>query len=1284
MLRRTIALVLAAAASTSGAVLVTPPPAGAVTLTYTINDLGDAADAAPGNDVCATAGGTCTLRAAITEANANTADDNRIQFSVAGTITVSGGHGGLPVVGDPGLVIDGTTAPGYAVGSPTVTIVGTGTTIDSGPTALEVEAPDFTVKGLRWGNWNRVLRLANTAPRAVVEGNQMGTNGTAYTDALKIGFGIDVSGDSTRIGGPTAAQRNQIAGFKARGIDTTTGATNLLVEGNYIGTNAAGTAAIAHPNGTTGIEIGGQQTLNVAVEAGTPTTIVRGNLISGNPGYALAAPQASGMTVVGNLIGTDVTGALPLGNTGVAIAAEKGAHIQVGGTGPGDGNVIAATKSVLIVGFEQGAGILLRQSATATVQGNVIGTNAAGATGLMNQGDGVLIQDDGTNLTLGGTAAGAGNTIVSAGSGLRIRSLPAGQTVQATVQGNRFGTNPAGTAKVGAGGGNGVTVECGGKATIGGTAAGAGNLLSGHKDSGVLICDGRRGTTVQGNRIGTNAAGTAAIANNYGVRIFTPSNTSTFASTPLLIGGTAAGAGNLISGNTQHGADLAGLMSFQGNTVGLNAAGTAPIPNLFAGVDVGLGTTYGVPTIGGSAPGAGNTISGNMNSGIIGGVNGFVVQGNRIGTDPTGTTLIGNEFAGVFVLGPTSGTIGGTGTGEGNLIAGNGRQGVFVLPNTSGIAIRGNRIYDNAMQSIELFQFGPDGGGNKDQLPPTMTAVVGAQTAVSGTIKTNVAGPLTIDVYASDQCGAEGGGEARERLGTLTVNHPGGGAATAFAGNVGLPSSGNTVITATATVTGNGTSQFSHCTVVTDLDAKATANATQIPVGDTVGTLLSITNNGPTAATGVVMELQPNVGSQSAADSQVLDPPTKGTIAGTTWTVGSLAVGETASVCGYQTAVRSTWEYEPGTFFPASMYPGLKVAAATPSNDPYTGNDEWTAGTGVGPRQAGANVCAPPTLAIGDASLTRPTSGTATMTFPVTLSKAGGRPVTVAYTTQNGTAAAVIDYQARSGTVTIPAGQTTGSIQVPIVGNQSDEPDKAFQVVLSSPTVATIADGTATGTVKANGALAGCPVDADGNETFVCHLYWDALGRQAEPGGFAYWVKRLDGGDPRSTMVKTYLSQAESRRVLVDRVYVFYLGRHGTATELRTWADRLAARTTTPEAIRIELLASSEYDAKAGSTKTGWVRSVYRNVFRRDPDSGGQAYWVGKLDAGQTRAQVAKAMLTQDEGRRRVIDDIFLRFLRRLPPMSESQPYVTQMKAGRTEADVANAVAASAEYYNRP
>ncbi|MGN6693932.1 MAG: hypothetical protein ACTHN0_07120, partial [Aquihabitans sp.] len=216
MFRRTIAGVAASAACFAGVALVASAPAAAATATYTVNDLGDATDAVPGNDVCATAGGVCTLRAAIAEANANTADDNRIQFSVAGTITAASE---LPLVGDPGLVIDGTTAPGYAVGAPTVAVVGTASSIDTGESALEVFAPDFVLRGLRFGRWNRVLRLAADADRSIVEGNQMGTNGTAYTEGLAIGFGIDVSAADVRIGGPTAAQRNQIAGFKARGID---------------------------------------------------------------------------------------------------------------------------------------------------------------------------------------------------------------------------------------------------------------------------------------------------------------------------------------------------------------------------------------------------------------------------------------------------------------------------------------------------------------------------------------------------------------------------------------------------------------------------------------------------------------------------------------------------------------------------------------------------------------------------------------------------------------------------------------------------------------------------------------------------------------------------------------------------------------------------------------------------------------------------------------------------------------------------------------------------------
>ena len=108
---------------------------------------------------------------------------------------------------------------------------------------------------------------------------------------------------------------------------------------------------------------------------------------------------------------------------------------------------------------------------------------------------------------------------------------------------------------------------------------------------------GSTGTLIEGNRIGTNAAGTAAIANSaFGVEIDNGSGTT--------IGGTIAGAGNLISGNSSF-----GIFAFSGsgaliagNLIGTNAAGTAAIPNS----DIGLGGYFAGVFIND----AGNTIGG--------------------------------------------------------------------------------------------------------------------------------------------------------------------------------------------------------------------------------------------------------------------------------------------------------------------------------------------------------------------------------------------------------------------------------------------------------------------------------------------------------------------------------------------------------------------------------------------------------------------------------------------------------------------------------------------------
>ncbi|MBK7952158.1 MAG: PQQ-dependent sugar dehydrogenase [Deltaproteobacteria bacterium] len=106
-----------------------------------------------------------------------------------------------------------------------------------------------------------------------------------------------------------------------------------------------------------------------------------------------------------------------------------------------------------------------------------------------------------------------------------------------------------------------------------------------------------------------------------------------------------------------------------------------------------------------------------------------------------------------------------------------------------------------------------------------------------------------------------------------------------------------------------------------------------------------------------------------------------------------------------------------------------------------------------------------PALAIADASTNEGDSGTTPLSFTVTLNPASGRSVTVPYATSNGNASAGSDYVATSGSLVFTAGQTTRTLAVSIRGDALVELDETFSATLASPTNATLADGTATGTI---------------------------------------------------------------------------------------------------------------------------------------------------------------------------------------------------------------------------
>jgi titin len=214
----------------------------------------------------------------------------------------------------------------------------------------------------------------------------------------------------------------------------------------------------------------------------------------------------------------------------------------------------------------------------------------------------------------------------------------------------------------------------------------------------VIIGTHATGNLVEGNFLGTDITGTHALANAFdGISLSgAPRNT---------VGGTAPGAGNLISGNGIEGVRIVGVNAtanlVQGNLIGTDLAGTNPLGNGADGVFID--NAHG-NTIGGVSPSARNVIAANGGSGIQAlraGATGNLIAGNSIGTDASATLALGNRFDGVLLSGAPGNTVGGTTPGAGNVIAHNGYSGVDVEGRAaSANLVQANLISANAAYGV--------------------------------------------------------------------------------------------------------------------------------------------------------------------------------------------------------------------------------------------------------------------------------------------------------------------------------------------------------------------------------------------------------------------------------------------------------------------------------------------------------------------------------------------------------------------------------------------------------
>jgi len=511
-------------------------------------------------------GGPGSLRDAITQANA-VAGADIINFAIAGAgVQTIAPLTSLPIITE-AVTIDGTSQPGFA-GTPPIQLDGT----NAGATTngILITGSGSTIRGLAINRFrgSGIFILGNTATGNAVLGNYIGTdvNGTADLGNGGSGVVVDNAAGNT-IGGSAAGDRNIISGNSLFGVWlNAAGAANNIVRGNYIGTNAAGTAALA--NDATGIQVQGAPNNTIGGTNAADRNLISGN---GSAGVFIDAATATGNAVLGNFIGTDINGTADLGNVGFGVAIQNAPNNTIGGNTAGARNIISGNAFGVLI---QNTPATSNAATGNTVLGNFIGTDINGTADLGNTSTGVLVQDAAGN-TIGGTAAGDRN-IISGNDGFGVQILNANATLN-SVLGNYIGTNAAGTAALP----NtiGVVVDNAPSNTIGGSVAGAGNIISGNSSPsaglGVQITGASAtGNTLRGNFIGVAANGTSPLGNSsIGVQI-------TAAASNNAIGGTAAGEGNIIANNGNIGVAVA---SGTGNSIQNNSI----FANAGLGIDLG-------------------------------------------------------------------------------------------------------------------------------------------------------------------------------------------------------------------------------------------------------------------------------------------------------------------------------------------------------------------------------------------------------------------------------------------------------------------------------------------------------------------------------------------------------------------------------------------------------------------------------------------------------------------------------------------------------------------------
>ncbi|MGB0849003.1 MAG: beta strand repeat-containing protein, partial [Thiolinea sp.] len=599
--------------------------------------------------------------------------------------------------------------------------------------------------------------------------------------------------------------------------------------------------------------------------------LIRGLSVGNFPGPGLDINTSAGNgQILCNHIGIDAGGTTATPNSDNGILINGVNNTQIGNNSAAGRNVISGNAGNGSVLGDTGHGVRIENNASAvTFLDNYIGLDAGGTVAIPNAADGINVNNS-TNIVVGNDTA-AGRNIIAGNTGQGIYAL--GNNVTIDIADNYIGTDHTGLNGVGNNHGIYLNQTAGGHSV-------RNNVVSGHRGYGIILYYSPN-NTVTGNIAGLDKDGLNVLGNaRSGLWI---AKTGATSSTGNQIGGTTPAARNIFSGNGDYGVlveDVPAGNTITGNYMGTDITGNVAAPNMLGGV---LIKNAPDTVLGGTGAGEGNVISGNTGVGVgiarAGSANAQIF-GNLIGRNAGNTAALGNGGSGIDVYdNAPDNTLGGRGAGEGNIIAHNGRNGVEVK-SSGAITIVGNTLYANGQLGIDLDNDNvtlndsndADNGANDLLNFPQFSqiAISGANLIVAGCAPAGA----TLDLFEADVSPTSASGEAAgaNQMGKLQDYGEGERALVTLVEGVGedtvitpvdcstfvdidgnnatgmspfrwtLPLPAGLVtddqVTATSTLAGTGTSEFSAISIITSLDY-SDAPTTGTSYGDAAHSVLS-------------------------------------------------------------------------------------------------------------------------------------------------------------------------------------------------------------------------------------------------------------------------------------------------------------------------------------------------------------------------------------------------------------------------------------------------------------